>query len=82
MTARDIGFQDQSGKAIPRGEQAGGQATEAGANDYDIIVGHTGLLSLPVQNVQGVQPLRSVQTPTSFLILTRLQIDIEKIMFM
>ncbi len=37
---------------------------------------------LLVQNVQAVQSLRSVQSPSFILILTSLQIDIEEFMFM
>ena len=38
MSARDIGFQNQRGKAMAHGEQAGSQATEPRANDYDVMV--------------------------------------------
>ncbi len=40
MSARDIGFQNQRGKAMARGEQPGSQATEPRANDYYVVVCH------------------------------------------
>src|SRR5262249_33779443 len=64
MATGDIVFQDECREAVARGEQASSKTGEAGADDYDIIVGH---VSLKVPIVHAVQPLRSVQSLTSFL---------------